>query len=52
VNITGETEQRSWIDLVSGAFQSFSRKPWLLKVTTPHLEGDIDGTEFLCPGGR
>jgi tetratricopeptide (TPR) repeat protein len=46
VNITGETEQRSWIDLVSGAFQSFSRKPWLLKVTTPHLKGDIDGTEF------
>ncbi|MGH8480555.1 MAG: hypothetical protein ACREXK_13550 [Gammaproteobacteria bacterium] len=31
---------------MSGAPQSFSRQPWLLKVTTPHLQGDIDGTEF------
>ncbi|MGH8527952.1 MAG: FecR domain-containing protein, partial [Gammaproteobacteria bacterium] len=46
VNITGKTDERSWIDLVSGALQSFSRQPWLLKVTTPHLKGDIDGTEF------
>jgi hypothetical protein len=46
VNITGETEQRSWIELVSGVIESFSHKPWLLRVTTPHLEGDIDGTEF------
>ncbi len=46
VNITGETDEPSWLDLVSGAFQSFSRRPWLIKVTTPHLKGDIDGTEF------
>jgi tetratricopeptide (TPR) repeat protein len=46
VNITGGTEQQSWIELVSGAIESFSHKPWLLRVTTPHLEGDIDGTEF------
>jgi len=31
---------------VSGALHSISRQPWLLKVTTPHLKGDIDGTEF------
>ena len=46
VNITGKTDERSWIDLVSGALHSISRQPWLLKVTTPHLKGDIDGTEF------
>jgi len=46
VNITGKTDERSWIDLVSGALHSISREPWLLKVTTPHLKGDIDGTEF------
>ena len=46
VNISGNAGERSWLDLVSGALQSFSRKPWLLRVTTPHLKGDIDGTEF------
>ena len=46
VNITGKTEERSWIDLVNGALHSISRQPWLLKITTPHLKGDIDGTEF------
>ncbi len=45
-NISGETDEVSWLDLVSGAVQSFSRRPWLIKVTTPHLKGDIDGTEF------
>ncbi|MGH8531763.1 MAG: FecR domain-containing protein [Gammaproteobacteria bacterium] len=47
VNISGDTDERSWLDLVSGALQSFSRQPWLLRVTTPHLKGDIDGTEFF-----
>jgi tetratricopeptide (TPR) repeat protein len=51
VNVTGETNDPSWLDLISGAFQSFSRKPWLLKVTTPHLKGDIDGTEFYVQAG-
>jgi tetratricopeptide (TPR) repeat protein len=46
VNISAKTDERSWLDLVSGALQSFSRQPWLLRVTTPHLKGDIDGTEF------
>ena len=48
VNITGGTERRSWIELVSGAIESFNHKPWLLRVTTPHLKGDIDGTEFYA----
>ncbi len=46
VNIGGQTDEASWLDLVSGAIQSFSRRPWLIKITTPHLKGDIDGTEF------
>jgi len=46
VNISSKTDERSWLDLVSGALQSFSRQPWLLRVTTPHLKEDIGGTEF------
>lgn len=46
VNITGETDRQSWIELISGAIESFSHQPWLLRVTTPHFKGDIGGTEF------
>lgn len=46
VHIAVETRQQSWIELVRGAIESFSHKPWLLRVTTPHLDGDVDGTEF------
>jgi len=46
VSISGGTKQQSWIELVSGAIESFNHKPWLLRVTTPHLAGDVDGTEF------
>jgi tetratricopeptide (TPR) repeat protein len=46
LDITSGTREQSWIELVNGAIESFNHKPWLLKVTTPHLKGDIDGTEF------
>ena len=51
VNVTNKPDEESWIDLVSGALLSFSRQPWLLKVTTPHLKGDIKGTEFYVQAG-
>ena len=46
VNITEKTQKPSWIELVGGAIESFHHKPWLLKITTPDLKADIDGTEF------
>jgi tetratricopeptide (TPR) repeat protein len=48
VNITGKAEQQSWIELISGAIESFNHRPWLLRVITPHLNADIDGTEFYA----
>ncbi len=48
LNITGQKDERSWLDLVKGAFQSFSRKPRFLTVNTPYLNGSIEGTEFLA----
>jgi tetratricopeptide (TPR) repeat protein len=48
VDITDGIEQPSWIELIGGAIESFSHKPWLLKVTTPHFKADIGGTEFYA----
>ncbi|MCP4387239.1 MAG: TonB-dependent receptor, partial [Gammaproteobacteria bacterium] len=47
LDITDREEERSWLDLVKGAFQSFSRKPRFLSINTPYLNGSIEGTEFL-----
>jgi tetratricopeptide (TPR) repeat protein len=46
-NITGVTEERSSLSLIKGAFQSFSRKPRGFEVSTPYLNGSIEGTEFV-----
>lgn len=46
VEITREPEERSLLDLVLGAFQSFSRSPRTLAVNTPYLNATIEGTEF------
>jgi tetratricopeptide (TPR) repeat protein len=47
LDITGEAGERSWLDLLNGAIQSFSRRPRLISVNTPYLNGSIEGTEFL-----
>ena len=47
LDITGDKEERSWLDLLNGAIQSFSRKPRLISVNTPYLNGSIEGTEFV-----
>lgn len=48
IDIAGVNQQeRSWIELVKGALQSFSRKPRVLTVNTPYLNGSIEGTEFV-----
>ncbi len=46
-DIAGEEEERSVLDLVRGAFQSFSRNPRELEVNTPYLNATIEGTEFV-----
>jgi tetratricopeptide (TPR) repeat protein len=48
LDVTGVDSEQSWLDLVEGAIMSFSRKPKLLKVSTPYLNGSIEGTEFLA----
>jgi tetratricopeptide (TPR) repeat protein len=46
LEITREPEERSFLDVVLGAFQSFSRSPRTLGVNTPYLNATIEGTEF------
>lgn len=47
IDITPEDEETSLLDLFTGAFQSFSRKPKFLRVNTPYLNGSVEGTEFV-----
>ena len=47
VDITVEPEERSFLELVVGAIQSFSRSPRLLAVNTPYLNATVEGTEFF-----
>lgn len=48
LNISGKEQEQSWLELVKGAFQCFSRKPRALKINTPYLNGLIEGTEFVA----
>ncbi len=47
LEVAKEPEKRSLLEILKGAFQSFSRKPRLLSIHTPYLNGLIEGTEFL-----
>lgn len=47
VDIAEEEQEPSFLDLVLGAFQSFSRSPRVLEVNTPYLNATIEGTEFV-----
>jgi Tfp pilus assembly protein PilF len=46
IDITPAEQETSVLDMIRGAFQSFSRKPKFLKVNTPYLNGSVEGTEF------
>ncbi len=46
-NISSKPEERSFLNLLKGAVQSFSRKPRQFEVSTPYLNGSIEGTEFV-----
>ena len=47
VDIVPDPEERSFVELIAGAFQSLSRHPRRLTVNTPYLNGSIEGTEFV-----
>ena len=47
VDIATEEQQPSMLDLTTGAFQSFSRRPRALEVNTPYLNAAVQGTEFV-----
>jgi tetratricopeptide (TPR) repeat protein len=47
VDIAEEEQESSFLDLILGAFQSFSRSPRVLEVNTPYLNATIEGTEFV-----
>lgn len=46
--VTPQEEERSLFNLLSGALQSFSRKPRRLAITTPYVNGLVEGTEFAA----
>ncbi|MCU0893723.1 MAG: FecR family protein [Rhodospirillales bacterium] len=52
LDITAEPQQRSFLGLVRGAVQSFSRKPRMLSINTPYLNATIEGTEFALSAGE
>lgn len=47
VDIAEKTEEKSLLALARGAFSSLSRKPRRITVSTPYVNGTIEGTEFL-----
>ncbi|RLA14108.1 MAG: hypothetical protein DRQ59_03875, partial [Gammaproteobacteria bacterium] len=47
VDIVEEEEEPSFLDIIKGAFHSFSRKPKKLSVNSPYINGSIEGTEFV-----
>ncbi|MFT5042755.1 MAG: tetratricopeptide (TPR) repeat protein, partial [Hyphomicrobiaceae bacterium] len=47
LSIAGAEQEQSFLEVLSGAIQSFIRKPRLMSVSTPYLNGSIEGTEFL-----
>jgi tetratricopeptide (TPR) repeat protein len=46
VDVTDKEEESSWLDLLKGAIQSFSRQPRRLSINSPYINGSIEGTEF------
>lgn len=51
VDVAPQPEKRSMLELVVGAFKSFSRPPRTFAVNTPYINGLIEGTEFAMRVG-
>ncbi|MBK8909628.1 MAG: TonB-dependent receptor [Rhodospirillales bacterium] len=52
--LTETSQQRTFLELLSGAINFFSRRPRSLQVDTPYVNAAAEGTEFavLVGGGR
>ena len=50
-DISDQPEKRSLLQLVIGAFKSFSRAPRTMTVNTPYVNGMVEGTEFAMRVG-
>ncbi|MFQ5963497.1 MAG: TonB-dependent receptor domain-containing protein [Candidatus Scalinduaceae bacterium] len=46
-----EKKKLSLLDILAGGVHFLSRMPWTLKVTTPFVDGTVEGTEFLVNVG-
>ncbi len=46
LEVTREPDERSILEVLLGALQSFSRSPRTLRVNAPYLNATIEGTEF------
>lgn len=46
-DIAPQPEEKSFVQLLVGAIQSFSRKPREVAIDTPYLNATIEGTEFV-----
>ena len=49
--LSGPKKDSSWVDLITGTLHSISRVPRALKVGTPFVNADVEGTEFLVEVG-
>jgi tetratricopeptide (TPR) repeat protein/opacity protein-like surface antigen len=47
VDVADDEQERSWLDLIKGAIQTFSRQPRRLSINSPYLNGSVEGTEFV-----
>ncbi len=47
LNFSGPEERISVLDLLKGMLHIFSHRPRSLKVSTPYVNGTVEGTEFL-----
>lgn len=50
-DVSDQPEKRSLLQLVIGAFKSFSRAPRTMTVNTPYVNGMVEGTEFAMRVG-
>lgn len=46
IDVAPQPEKSSFLELIAGAFKSFSRPPRTFSVNTPYINGIIEGTEF------
>ena len=47
LNVAGAKQEQSFLEVLSGTLKSFIRKPRTMSVSTPYVNGSIEGTEFL-----